>query len=178
VSGICINAYEIDGTERMAWPVRRYAIRRRDGMELRQEDRGRLKDAAFGLRRDYRAQCSGYGFIIDVDERTLVVPKTWVFPSGVERDGLIFDLTDEFDARPIDPEHDLIVAGILREGLKRHLKDRPRFPLAKERGLEIAAPSSLHRRLSAANASLRCRDNHRPRSVPARSCWTPRSVSN
>ncbi len=124
MSGICINAYEIDGTERMAWPVRRYAMRRRDGMVLRQEDRGRLKDTAFGLRRDYRAQCSGYGFIIDVDERTLVVPKTWVFPSGVERDGLIFDLTDEFDARPIDPEHDLIVAGILREGLKRHLKDR------------------------------------------------------
>lgn len=124
MSGICINAYEIEGIAGMAWPVRRYAVRRRDGVDLRQEDRGRMKNAAFGLRRDYRAQCSGYGFIIDVDERTLVVPKSWVFPSGVERDGLIFDLTDEFDVRSIEPGHDVIVAAILREALKRHLKDR------------------------------------------------------
>jgi hypothetical protein len=77
VSGICINAYEIEGTESLAWPVRRYAVRRRDGVELRQEDRGHLKDAAFGLRREYRGQCSGYGFIIDADQRTLIVPQTF-----------------------------------------------------------------------------------------------------
>jgi hypothetical protein len=124
MSDLYINAYEITGADDMRWPVRRFGVRRADGVGLKHEDRSRVKNAAFGLRSEYRAQCSGYGFIVDADEETIVVPRAWQFPARMERDGLVFGLKDEFDARPSNLTHDGIVAGIFREAFKRHLKDR------------------------------------------------------
>lgn len=122
MTGVCINAYGFRDVASLAWPVRRYAVRRRDGTALAHEDRGALKNAAYSLRKQYAARCSGWGFVIDVDARTIVLPGAWEIPSGAECAGLIFELDAELVARAEEPAHDAIVGGIVREGLKQHIK--------------------------------------------------------
>jgi len=123
VTLVCINAYALRDVHRLAWPVRRYTVTRSDGQAPPHEERGALKNAAFALRRHHSARCSGWGFVIDTDPNTFVLPSGWDIPTRAEVNGLTFKLTDEFIARAEDPRHDAIVGGIVRDGLKRHLKE-------------------------------------------------------
>ena len=120
---VCVNAYSITGTDELSWRVRQYSVRSLDGRTLTQEHRGRMKNAAFALRRAHASQCRGYGFVIDVDAQTIVLPATWQIPAGAEHEGLAFESVLEVTANASNPTHDLIVGGIMREAMKRHIKD-------------------------------------------------------
>jgi hypothetical protein len=122
---VCLNAYTLRDVEALSWPVRRYSVTRRDGFALEHSERGSLKDAAYALRRQYQSRCRGWGFILDIDARTVVLPGAWQLPSRAETEELLFELAGEFTAHTHTPEHDAIVSGILREALKKHTKDTP-----------------------------------------------------
>jgi hypothetical protein len=122
---VCLNAYALRDADALTWPVRRYSVNRVDGLALTHEHRGMAKDATYELRRQHSAHCRGWGFVIDPNERTIVVPSIWQIPTNAEANGLRLRLEDEFTARADAPEHESIVSGILREGLKKHIKQNP-----------------------------------------------------
>lgn len=123
MASVCVNAYAFRDPAELAWPVRVYTVTRRDGFALDHAQRASLKNAAYALRKEHSSQCRGWGFVVDTDPRTVVVPSAWQIPSGAEADGFIFELTGEFTALPTNAEHDRIVSGIIRDGLKRHIKE-------------------------------------------------------
>lgn len=123
MASTCVNAYAFLNSGELAWPVRTYTVTRRDGFALDHGQRGLLKDAAYALRKEHALSCRGWGFVVDPDPRTVVVPGAWQIPSRSEADGLVFELTGEFTASAANAAHDRIVSGILREGLKRHIKE-------------------------------------------------------
>jgi hypothetical protein len=122
-TSVCVNAYPLLDSSTLKWNVRVYDVRRADGLELSQSDRSSLKDAAFELRREHSALCRGWGFVLDVDVRTVVLPGSWQVPTKSESKGLIFELRDQFEARANVDEHDRITGGIIREGIKKHIKN-------------------------------------------------------
>lgn len=118
-----LNAYAILDPGSLTWSVRTYVVGRTDGQRQTHEGRGAIKQAIWSLRNKYKSRCSGYGFVIDVDERTVVVPKDWDLPSGEEVDEFRVTLGDVLTARASEPRHRAIVAGVLREGMKKRFKD-------------------------------------------------------
>ncbi len=118
-----LNAYAILDSHSLAWTVRTYIVDRADGQAQTHEARGAIKQAVWSLVKKHKSRCSGYGFAFDVDEGTVVVPERWDLPSGAEVDGYRVTLGDAFTARASQREHRAIVAGILREALKKRFKD-------------------------------------------------------
>jgi hypothetical protein len=125
VGHLVINAFAFRDPARLVWPVRRYNVRRTTGAPLTHEDRALIKNAAFGLRSVHAARCSGFGFIVDENEHTIVVPERWELPERAEYDDLVFELAERLTATAEKTAHDAIVAAIVREGLKRHVKSVP-----------------------------------------------------
>lgn len=118
-----LNAYAILDRDSLAWSVRTYAVDRADGQPQTHEERGAIRQAVWSLWKKHKGRCRGYGFAFDVDERTVVVPEGWNLPSGEEVDGYRISLRDAFTARASEPGHRGIVAGVLREALKKRFKD-------------------------------------------------------
>ena len=77
------------------------------------------------LRWQHSGQCSGYGFILDVDETTVAIPKNWNIPRQDNFKGYQVTRDREFKAQMSDPDHRAIVTGILRESIKQHFKNVP-----------------------------------------------------
>jgi hypothetical protein len=117
-----LSCYEIVNPDALRWGVRLYKVRR-DGGGQTHADRGDAKQAIWSLRKKHKDLCRGYGFVVDVDEETVAVPTGWKLPSDV-RDGdnlITFDC--EFTTDPAARSHRAVIAGILREGIKKHFKD-------------------------------------------------------
>ena len=117
-----LNAYGIRGQENLSWDVAIYRINRLDGDESKNEDRGSIKDLVWDLLRQYKAECPGYGFILDLDETTVAIPKAWNIPGQDDFNGYRVIREDEFKAQMRNPDHRVIVTGILRESIKKHFK--------------------------------------------------------
>ena len=118
-----LNAYSIHNQEDLSWEVAIYKIVQLNGNQSKNEDRGKIKDIMWDLRRQYTGQCPGYGFIFDVDKTTVATPKNWNIPQQDNFEGYRVTRDREFKAQMTNPNHQAIVKGILRESIKRHFKD-------------------------------------------------------
>lgn len=118
-----LNAYDIANASKLEWQVRVYSVRPAHGHSADHRKRGDAKNAIWALRKENAGQCSGWGFVVDVDATKVVVPDTWRIPAdGVEVDGLIVTFEETLTASVSNPAHRRIVEGIIREGLKKHFK--------------------------------------------------------
>ncbi len=120
-----LNAYSIHNREDLSWEVAIYKIVQLNGDQSKNEDRGKIKDIMWALRRQYTGQCPGYGFIFDVDKTTVAIPKNWNIPQQDNFKGYRVTRDREFKAQMNNPDHRVIVKGILRESIKRHFKNIP-----------------------------------------------------
>ena len=118
-----LNCYEIENISSLSWRVNLYSLRRTDGKAQCHEDRSDLKDIIFRLKMKHRARCPGYGFIVDIDEQSVVVPADWNIPELTDFEGYDINFSHTFSASATDPNHRSIIRGILREGIKKHFKD-------------------------------------------------------
>jgi hypothetical protein len=118
-----LNCYELENISSLSWPVNLFTVRRIDGKGQRHEDRSDLKDIIFRLKMKHRARCPGYGFIVDTDKASVVVPADWNIPEVTDFDGYDVNFSHTFLASANDPNHRSIIFGILREGIKKHFKD-------------------------------------------------------
>lgn len=118
-----ISAYEILGTNNLSWPVAIYKLQRIDNSRSTHEDRGDLKSALWDLHREFKAQCHGYGFVIDISPNSVAIPSKWKIPSDIERGDYHISRIRDLDAAANNPEHESIVSGILREALKKQFKE-------------------------------------------------------
>lgn len=117
-----LSCYEIVNRDALRWGVRLYKVRRVGGGQSHAE-RGEAKQAIWSLRKKYKDLCGGYGFVVDVDEETIAVPSNWNLPSGVREGEYQVALDSEFTTEPTNRQHRAVIAGILREGIKKHFKD-------------------------------------------------------
>ena len=122
-----LNAYSIHNREDLSWEVAIYKIVQLNGDQSNNEDRGKIKDIMWDLRRQHKGLCLGYGFIFDVDETTVAIPKDWNIPQEDDFKGYRVTRDREFKAQMSNPNHQAIVKGILRESIKRHFKDNGSF---------------------------------------------------
>ena len=118
-----LNAYEIANGFDLSWPVNVYAIDLADERDQHQEQRSQIKNVMWELRKQYKGQCRGYGFVIDITPRLVAVPQGWQLPTPIVNSHYSVRLDQSFVARATDEAHRPIVAGILREAIKKHFKD-------------------------------------------------------
>src|SRR6267154_3621004 len=78
-----LNAYEIANGLELSWPVNIYAIDLADEGEQDQEQRSRIKNVMWELRKQYKGQCRGYGFVVDINPRLVAVPQGWQLPTPI-----------------------------------------------------------------------------------------------
>jgi hypothetical protein len=117
-----LNAYEVVNKQELSWPVSVYAIDLTEEGE-RQEQRSQIKNVMWELKKQHRATCRGYGFVIDISPRLVVVPQSWQIPTPIKNGRYTVSLDQSFVARADNETHGQIVAGILREAIKAHFKN-------------------------------------------------------
>ena len=122
-----LNAYKILDLENLSWNVAIYRIVPLNGDKSQNENRGKIKDVMWDLRWKHKGLCPGYGFIFNVDETTVAIPKDWNIPQEDDFNGYRVTRDREFKAQMSNPGHRAIVKGILRESIKRHFKDNGSF---------------------------------------------------
>lgn len=61
--------------------------------------------------------------MVDFSKDTVAVPANWQIPAGTESQGYRFVPSQDVAVSLDDPEHDLLVRGLLREAFKRAFKD-------------------------------------------------------
>src|ERR1700744_1454479 len=79
-----LNCFEVLNFAELAQPVHLFAIDFKDRSRNTQENRGELKNVMYQLRKQYRASCPGYGFVVDISPRLIAVPSAWKFPPLIE----------------------------------------------------------------------------------------------
>ena len=83
-----------------------------------------MESAVFAMRDAHKERCRGYGFRISMDDETVVVPQAWDIPTGAEAEGYKItgcQLKEVRASSPMDWDR-RVVAGIIREGCKKHFK--------------------------------------------------------
>jgi len=118
-----LNAYEIENTDELEWPVNVYSVDLPNVSNQNHEHRSEIKQTIWELRRTYKNQCSGYGFAVDISPRLVAVPATWKLPSLIEGQNYVVKLHWSGIASARTLEGREAVAGILREGIKKHFKE-------------------------------------------------------
>jgi hypothetical protein len=117
-----LSCYEIVNRDALRWGVRLYKVRRNGGGQTHAE-RGDAKQVIWELRKKNKNLCSGYGFVVDLDEETVAVPCGWKLPGDVRVGDCLVTFDSEFTTDPGNRRHRGVITGILREGLKKHFKD-------------------------------------------------------
>lgn len=120
-----LNCYEILNASELSRPVNIYRVEFADPADQTQENRGRAKQVIWDLRGQHRVHCRGYGFVVDLNPWEVAVPASWKLPDPAATPEYCVTLSRSFEAKPRDPEGRAIIAGILREAIKRHFKDNP-----------------------------------------------------
>lgn len=118
-----LSCYEIVNSDALRWGVRLYKVRRNGGDQTH-ADRGEAKQVIWSLRKKHKDLCRGYGFVVDVDEDTVAVPSDWKLPGDVSEDEYVVTFESEFTTDPANRSHRAVITGILREGIKKHFKDK------------------------------------------------------
>lgn len=121
--GTFLNCFAVANPEVLSWPVRIYKVRRQDGAEQSHEQRGEAKQTIWSLRNQHKDRCRGFGFVVDVDEETIVVPSEWNLPSGVKVSGFLVTLDGNITTDAGVASHRPIITGILREAVKSRFKN-------------------------------------------------------
>jgi hypothetical protein len=119
-----LNAYEIVNASSLKWPVAIYRLDPTNGVQPTHEDRGEIKNAIWQLRTDHKSRCRGYGFVIDISKRQVAVPESWDIPSGIVQGNYHVTREQSIVASALNPQHEPIVAGIIREVLKKSFKEQ------------------------------------------------------
>jgi hypothetical protein len=117
--------YELEMVPSLVWPINLYLVRRTDRAKQTHGDRRLIKDIVFKLRMKHKGSCKGYGFVCDIDEQTVAVPAEWKIPDTFDYEGYDVTLSHTLLAKATDAAHSAIVAGIIREGIKKHFKEHP-----------------------------------------------------
>jgi len=117
-----LNCFEIIDTP-LNWHVSIYDVERIDGQSLSNDERGNLKGIFWDLYRRHKTLCTGYGFVIPIGASTVAIPAKWNIPSGVDQAGCRVILREKLTTNPYDLKSTGIIDGILREGLKKYIKD-------------------------------------------------------
>jgi len=116
-----LNAYEVVGVKELSWPVNIYAVELAD-CEQEDDKRSGIKNVIWEMRKKHKSHCHGYGYVVGLSPRLVAVPQSWQFPVPITTPEYSIRLERSFLAQPSEPEHRLIVSGILREGIKAHFK--------------------------------------------------------
>lgn len=107
------NVYRILGPENLIWSVATYTIVPIKG-DTSHKNRGNIKDLGWDLRTAYKSQCHGLGFIIDVNEDTIVTPSSWRFPQLDDFNGYRVLPDRIFETNPNDPNSTTRLHGTTR----------------------------------------------------------------
>lgn len=119
-----LNAYEIEFPQGFAVPVSTYVVQPTSGIEPSHEDRGEVVSAVWDYWRLNKASCSGREYwVIDISADRVAVPAGWALPSTDDFNGYSIVEDASFNAIPGDPEHEAIICGLIRESIKRTLKE-------------------------------------------------------
>ena len=118
-----LNAYEIQNANQFAWDVNVYSVEFADRSRQRHENRGELKDIFWSLWRQHKSQWRGPIFVLDLNAKEVAVPAHWKLAGSVETPEYRVTLARSFRAQAADRAGRAIIAGILREAIKKHFKD-------------------------------------------------------
>ena len=119
-----LNGYSILNSSWLSWPVNVYDVELVGSKSQGHERRREIKNAIWELRSQHKAQCKGLGFVVDIGARQVAVPADWNLPVPIATEKYSVRLESSFIARATDKEAHGIVAGILREAIKLHFREK------------------------------------------------------
>lgn len=124
-TGTHLNAYEVALPTAFGVPVNTYEITRVLEAEPCHEDRGEMVGLVWDYWRDNRVYCSGRNpFVIDLDPEHVAIPMTWDLPECDDFQGYRILKDSSFVASPREPDHRLIILGVLRNAVKKRFADQ------------------------------------------------------
>jgi hypothetical protein len=107
-------------------PVNIYRVEFADSSKQTHENRGEARDIIWKLKRsDFRSQWRGWGFVIDLNPFEVAVPQRWQLARPVRTAEYSVILNRSFAATVGDAQGGAVIAGALRESIKRHFKENP-----------------------------------------------------
>ena len=119
-----LNGYEILNIHDFSWPVNIFRVEFADRSKQTHENLGQAKDIIWDLRKNAcKSLWQGYGFVIDLSPCEVAVPHRWKLSQSVKTAEYSVSLARSFVATVEDAQGRAIVAGVLRDSIKRHFKD-------------------------------------------------------
>ncbi|MBX3176854.1 MAG: hypothetical protein KF886_05815 [Candidatus Hydrogenedentes bacterium] len=118
-----LNAVEIQNSSALTWNVNIYRLRPCGHSKSTHESRGDVKSVVWNLKKHPSSSCRGFGFVVDFSPEFVAVPNSWNLASDIEFEGY---LVTKDGARTVSCSNGRdwpIVAGIIRESLKKHRKE-------------------------------------------------------
>jgi hypothetical protein len=117
---VALNAFRIINTGELSWPVVYYSIHPLAGKKPL--ERGDGKAVAFEARRQFKGNCPGYGFIIEVGTGVVAMPAGWLIPDGAIVQDCTLHREDEAVISARNPGRAQLFGQIVKEGIKEHFK--------------------------------------------------------
>ena len=117
-----LHAYAIIGCDNLAWDVNVYEVLPKGSFQSSHGDRGAIVNVVWEMRKSKIGTFGGYGYVIDLNERTVVVPRSWELDEHEEVDGYDVRLANKLTISAATPAHSPITSRIIQTALKSHFK--------------------------------------------------------
>jgi hypothetical protein len=119
-----LNCYEILNAGDFSWPVNIFRVEFADSSKQTHENRGEAKEIIWNLKKnEFRTLWRTFGFVIDLNASEVAVPEGWKLSQPVKMADYSVSLARSFVATAATAKGRAIIAGVLRESIKKHFKD-------------------------------------------------------
>ena len=115
-----LNGYNISNLDALHWKAAVYEVKPLAAVSM--PTRASVKEVMWAFKKTNRSLCSGYGFVVELDETTVAIPAEWLIPSGTVANGHEFRRAHELEVRGSDLSHATLFGRIIKDALRSHLK--------------------------------------------------------
>lgn len=115
------NSFEITNAAELVWNVRAYRVTKLDKPAGAKEHR-KMEDVIWKLRAQHPDTCPGTGFVVALDDETILAPPAWSLPEQQSFMGYHIKPAGNLTLSAQSPGHRHAVREVVKRGLRYHLR--------------------------------------------------------
>jgi len=119
--GEVLNAFAIANGEQLRWKANIYRFKPLRGKP--EEPRKAIREAAWAARKAHGSLCSGYSFVVEIDDERVAVSPNWKFLEGLRVNDFEVSLQEVVEIDASNRRFTPAFARIIKDGIKTHFKE-------------------------------------------------------